>query len=58
MKPFRSFVPPLAAMLLAASGGAAAQGVLIVTEPNVVVRLPRPIPEPQPPVQSYRIKEI
>jgi polyisoprenoid-binding protein YceI len=29
MKPFRSFVPPLAAMLLAASGGAAAQGVLI-----------------------------
>ena len=29
MKPFRSFVPPLAAMLLAASGGAVAQGVLI-----------------------------
>ena len=29
MKPFRSFVPPLAAMLIAASGGAAAQGVLI-----------------------------
>jgi polyisoprenoid-binding protein YceI len=29
MKPFRSFVPPLAAMLLAASGGAVAQGILI-----------------------------
>ena len=29
MKPFRSFVPPLAAMLLAASGGTVAQGVLI-----------------------------
>lgn len=29
MKPFPSFVPPLAAMLLAASGGAMAQGVLI-----------------------------
>jgi len=29
MKPFRSFVPPLAAMLLAASGSAAAEGVLI-----------------------------
>jgi len=29
MKPFRSFVPPLAAMLLAASGGAMAEGVLI-----------------------------
>ena len=29
MKPFRSFVPPLAAMLMAASAGAAAQGVLI-----------------------------
>ena len=29
MKPFRSFVPPLAAMLMAASGGASAQGVLI-----------------------------
>jgi len=29
MKPFRSFVPPLAAMLLAASGGAFAEGVLI-----------------------------
>ena len=29
MKPFRSFVPPLAAMLMAASGGAVAQGVLI-----------------------------
>lgn len=46
--------------LLAAfwQSAASAQGVLIVTEPNVVVRLPRPIPEPQPPVQSYRIKEI
>jgi len=29
MKPFRSFVPPLAALLLAASGGALAEGVLI-----------------------------
>ena len=29
MKPFRSFVPPLAAMLLAASSGALAEGVLI-----------------------------
>ncbi len=29
MKPFRSFIPPLAAMLMAASGGAVAQGVLI-----------------------------
>jgi polyisoprenoid-binding protein YceI len=29
MKPFRSFVPPLAAMLMAASGGSLAQGVLI-----------------------------
>ena len=29
MKPFRSFVPPLAVMLLAASGGAMAEGVLI-----------------------------
>ena len=29
MKPLRSFVPPLAAMLMAASGGASAQGVLI-----------------------------
>lgn len=29
MKPLRSLVPPLAAMLLAASAGAAAQGVLI-----------------------------
>jgi len=29
MKTFRSFVPPLAVMLLAASGGAAAEGVLI-----------------------------
>jgi len=29
MKALRSFVPPLAAMLLAASGGASAQGVLI-----------------------------
>ena len=29
MKPFRSFVPPLAVMLMAASGGASAQGVLI-----------------------------
>ena len=29
MKPLRSFVPPLAAMLLAAGGGAHAQGVLI-----------------------------
>ena len=29
MKPFRSFVPPLAAMLMAASGEALAQGVLI-----------------------------
>jgi polyisoprenoid-binding protein YceI len=29
MKPFRSFIPPLAAMLMAASGGASAQGVLI-----------------------------
>lgn len=38
--------------------GAYAQGVLIVTEPNVVVRLPRPIPEPVPQPSSYRIKEI
>lgn len=37
---------------------ASAQGVLIVTEPDVVARLPRPIPEPQPPAQNYRIKEI
>ena len=29
MKPFRSFIPPLAAMLLSASGGALAEGVLI-----------------------------
>jgi len=29
MKPLRSFVPPLAAMLMAASGGTLAQGVLI-----------------------------
>ena len=29
MKPFRSFIPPLAVMLMAASGGASAQGVLI-----------------------------
>jgi polyisoprenoid-binding protein YceI len=29
MQPFRSFVPPLAAMLMAASGGASAHGVLI-----------------------------
>jgi polyisoprenoid-binding protein YceI len=29
MKPFRSFIPPLAAMLMAASGAASAQGVLI-----------------------------
>ena len=29
MKQFRSFIPPLAAMLMAASGGAPAQGVLI-----------------------------
>ena len=29
MKPLRSFIPPLAAMLMAASGGATAQGVLI-----------------------------
>jgi polyisoprenoid-binding protein YceI len=29
MKPFRSFIPPLAAMLMAASGGSSAQGVLI-----------------------------
>jgi polyisoprenoid-binding protein YceI len=29
MKTFRSFIPPLAAMLLAAAGGASAQGVLI-----------------------------
>jgi polyisoprenoid-binding protein YceI len=29
MKPFRSFIPPLAAMLMAASGGASANGVLI-----------------------------
>jgi polyisoprenoid-binding protein YceI len=29
MKTFRSFIPPLAAMLLAAAGGTAAQGVLI-----------------------------
>jgi polyisoprenoid-binding protein YceI len=29
MKPFRSFIPPLAVMLLAASGGSSAQGVLI-----------------------------
>jgi polyisoprenoid-binding protein YceI len=29
MKPFRSFIPPLAAMLMAASGGASGQGVLI-----------------------------
>lgn len=36
--------------------GAQAQGVLIVTEPDVIVRLPRPVPEPQP--SSYRIKEI
>lgn len=29
MRPFRSFIPPLAAMLMAASGGGSAQGVLI-----------------------------
>ena len=29
MQPFRSFIPPLAVMLMAASGGASAQGVLI-----------------------------
>jgi polyisoprenoid-binding protein YceI len=29
MQPFRSFIPPLAAMLMAASGGAGAHGVLI-----------------------------
>jgi len=29
MKPFRSFIPPLAALLMAAAGGAGAQGVLI-----------------------------
>ena len=29
MKPFRSIIPPLAAMLMAASGAASAQGVLI-----------------------------
>jgi polyisoprenoid-binding protein YceI len=29
MHPLRSFIPPLAAMLMAASGGASAQGVLI-----------------------------
>ena len=29
MKPFRSFIPPLAVMLMAASGGSSAQGVLI-----------------------------
>jgi polyisoprenoid-binding protein YceI len=29
MQPFRTFIPPLAAMLMAASGGAGAQGVLI-----------------------------
>ncbi len=29
MKSFRSFIPPLAAMLMAAGGGASAQGVLI-----------------------------
>jgi len=29
MQPFRSFIPPLAVMLMAASGGSSAQGVLI-----------------------------
>ena len=29
MKPFRSFIPPLAAMLMTATGGASAKGVLI-----------------------------
>ncbi len=29
MKPYRSFIPPLAAMLMAGPGGAFAQGVLI-----------------------------
>jgi len=29
MQPFRSFIPPLAAMLMTATGGASAQGVLI-----------------------------
>ena len=38
--------------------GAHAQGVLIVTEPDRVIRLPRPIPQPVPQPSTYRIKEI
>ena len=52
----------VAGLLLIAPLSASAQGILIVTDPDVIVPLPRPIPIPtpipQPPASTYRIKEI
>lgn len=47
--------------LLAMTPPAAAQGILIVTDPSVIVPLPRPIPLPTPvppAAPTYRIKEL
>ncbi|MBL8848402.1 MAG: VWA domain-containing protein, partial [Planctomycetaceae bacterium] len=52
----------VAVLCLVAPSFAAAQGILIVTDPDVIAPLPRPVPipmpTPQPPAATYRIKEI
>jgi len=55
----------LGLLLLAVPAIVQAQGVLIVTDPDQIVRLPRPIiivqperPRPTPPASSYSIKEL
>jgi Ca-activated chloride channel homolog len=62
----RSFIP-VVALLLLVPVVARGQGLLIVEDPNVQARLPRPIvvwphhhlhPVPQPPPVSYCIKEL
>ena len=63
---FRTLLRPVTILLLLAPAVAQAQGVLVVTDPSQVVRLPRPIiiypprpwpyprPLPEPPA-SYKI---
>ena len=48
------------ALAWAAAGVASAQGLLVNVTPGERVRLPRPIivPPPEPPVSSYKIKEL
>jgi Ca-activated chloride channel homolog len=49
-----------AVLCLVAPLSASAQGILVVTDPDVIAPLPRPVPMPvpQPPASTYRIKEI